>query len=174
MDQRTADKLILCVANGDMSALETLYNSMYREIYGYLLSMLGNQHIAEDLAQDTFIRVYKYAPKFVPEGYGKSWVYKIAVRLALTYFKNNSKHNAELSEHIPSVTNSEEQVVNSQVVAEAMQKISDEERQIISLHALSGFTLAEIADILNKPLGTVKWKHSQAIKKLRSILGDNF
>ena len=174
MDQQTADKLIISVARGDMNALEALYNAMYREIYGYLLSMLGNTHAAEDLAQDTFIRVYKYAPKFIPSGCGKSWVYKIAGRLALTYFRNNGKYDMEIPEYVPTDVDSEEQVVDSQVVAEAMRKISDEERQIISLHALSGLTLSEIADILNKPLGTIKWKHAQAIKKLRNILRDDF
>lgn len=172
LDQQTADQLIVSVAQGDMKALERLYNAMYREIYGYLLSLLGSKQAAEDLSQDTFLRVYQYAPKFVPAGCGRSWVYKIAGRLALTYFKNHSTHETELSEHMPSPENSEERALNSQLVAEAMQKISEEERQIISLHAVSGFTLGEIADILNKPLGTVKWKHAGAIKKLRKILGD--
>lgn len=174
MDQQTADNLILSVARGDMKALETLYNAMYREIYGYLLSMLGNEQTAEDLAQDTFLRVYKYAPKFVPAGCGKSWVYKIAGRLALTHFRNNGGGYAELSEHMASEVNAEERALNSQILAEAMQKISEEERQIISLHAISGFTLGEIARILDKPLGTVKWKHAEAIKKLRNILGAHF
>lgn len=174
LDQQTADQLILSVAQGDMKALESLYNAMYREIYGYLLSLLGNEQTAEDLAQDTFLRVYKYAPKFVPAGSGKSWVYKIAGRLALTYFKNNRVSSAELSEHLSAEVNAEEHVLNAQLVAEAMQKISEEERQIISLHAISGLTLGEIADILNKPLGTIKWKHAEAIKKLRKLLEEHF
>lgn len=174
LDQQTADQLILSVAQGDMKALETLYNAMYCEIYGYLLSLLGNEQTAEDLAQDTFLRVYKYAPKFVPAGRGKSWVYKIAGRLALTWFKNNNMAQAELSEYLPGEVNAEECVLNAQLVAEAMQTISEEERQIISLHAVSGLTLSEIAAILDKPLGTVKWKHAEAIKKLRRILGEHF
>lgn len=174
LDQQTADQLILSVAQGDMKALETLYNAMYREIYGYLLSLLGNEQTAEDLAQDTFLRVYKYAPKFVPAGSGKSWVYKIAGRLALTYFKNNRDGSTALSEYLSGEVNAEEDVLNAQLVAEAMQKISEEERQIISLHAISGLTLGEIADILNKPLGTIKWKHAEAIKKLRKLLEEHF
>ena len=79
IDGRTADALILKIAEGDMSALESLYNAMYGEIFAYLRSMLGSDiQSAEDLAQDTFIRVYRYAPKFAAMGQGRAWVYRIA------------------------------------------------------------------------------------------------
>ena len=176
LDQQTADRLILAIAGGDMGALETLYNVMYREIYGYLLSTVGNTQVAEDLAQDTFLRVYRYAPKFVPTGCGKSWVYKIDGRLALTYFQKNTSRRIEvgLTDELCSGDNAEERAVNAQALAQAMNRLSDEERQIVSLHALSGLTLAEVAGILDKPLGTVKWRHAQALKKLRSLLGEDF
>lgn len=175
LDQQTADQWILAIADGDMHALEALYNAMYREIYGYLLSVVGNTQAAEDLAQDTFLRVYKYAPKFVPTGCGKSWVYKIAGRLALTYFKKNKNRSAEvdLTNDLRSADNAEERAVNAQVLSEAMRQLPSEERQIISLHALSGLTLAEVADILGQPLGTVKWRHAQGLKKLRKMLGND-
>lgn len=174
LSQQAADQLIVSVAQGDMTALETLYNAMYREIYGYLLSLVGNEQTAEDLTQDTFLRVYKYAPKFVPAGCGRSWVYKIAGRLALTHFKNTATDEVKLSEPLPSGDDAEERVLNTQAVAAAMGQLTGEERQIISLHALSGLTLGEIAAILHKPLGTVKWKHAEAVKKLRKLLEKDF
>lgn len=173
MDHKLADELIIAIANGDMKALETLYYHMYREIYLYLLSMVHNKNEAEDLAQDTFMRVYKYAPNFTPQGKGKSWVYKIANHLALTYLKNNS-HTTDNFDEISVDFGPEENAVNSQTLMSAMAKISDSERQVVMLHAMSGLTLGEIADITNLPLGTVKWKHANALKKLRKILGENF
>lgn len=173
MDQKSADELIVAISHGDMGALETLYYSMYREIYGYLTSMVRNKHIAEDLAQDAFMRIYKYAPKFTPTGNGKSWIYKIAGRLALTYLKNNGRM-VSIPDELHDDSNVEDCAVNSQALSAAMNNLSDSERQIVVLHAMSGLTLGEIAEVVNLPLGTVKWKHAEALKKLRKILGENF
>lgn len=173
MDQKSADELIVAISHGDMGALESLYYSMYREIYAYLTSMVRNKHSAEDLTQDTFMRIYKYAPKFTPTGNGKSWIYKIAGRLALTYLKNNGDMRC-IPEELPGYAGTEDFAVNAQAVSEAMDKLSDSERQVVTLHAISGLTLSEIAEVVNMPLGTVKWKHAEALKKLRKILGENF
>ena len=173
LDGRTADELILRIAVGDMAALESLYNAMYGEIFAYLSSMLGGDiQSAEDLAQDTFIRVYKYAPKFAAMGQGRAWVYRIAGRLAFTYLGSKTPAVGEMEPSFASEDDVEESAVNSHAIAEAMAAISPEERQVVSLHAVSGLTLREISQILGQPLGTVKWRHAEAIKKLRSLLGD--
>lgn len=173
MEHKLADELIEAVAHGDMGALEMLYYNMYREIYLYLLSMVNNKNDAEDLAQDTFMRIYKYAPNFTPQGKGKSWIYKIANHLALTYLKSKS-NTTSITDIIPFDSGLEENTVNSQALLSAINKISDSEKQIVLMHAVSGLTLSEIAEITNLPLGTVKWKHANALKKLRKILGENF
>ena len=173
IDGRAADELIVRMAAGDMAALEALYNAMYGEIFAYLRSMLGGDvQSAEDLAQDTFIRAYRYAPKFAAMGQGRAWVYRIAGRLALTHLSKNSHPTQELSEFLPDRADVEETAVNSQAIAEAMRCLSPEERQAVSMHAVSGLTLREIADVLGQPIGTVKWRHAEAIKKLRSMLDD--
>lgn len=172
LDGRTADALIQRIAVGDMSALESLYSAMYGEIFAYLRSMLGgDSHSAEDLAQDTFIRVYKYAPKFAAMGQGRAWVYRIAGRLALTHLGKASSGSPLTESDLQDLADVEDNAVNSKAVADAMAALSPEERQVVSLHAVSGLTLREISDILSQPLGTVKWRHAEAIKKLRSLLG---
>ena len=169
LDGRTADALIQRIAVGDMSALESLYSAMYGEIFAYLRSMLGgDSHSAEDLAQDTFIRVYKYAPKFAAMGQGRAWVYRIAGRLALNHLGKASSGSPLTESDLQDLADVEDNAVNSKAVADAMAALSPEERQVVSLHAVSGLTLREISDILSQPLGTVKWRHAEAIKKLRS------
>ena len=175
LNGRAADELIGKIAEGNMAALESLYNAMYGEIFAYLRSMLGGDiHAAEDLAQDTFIRVYRYAPKFAAMGQGRAWVYRIAGRLALTYLSHHSPAYGELDADTPSSENVEETAVNSRAVKEALAALSPEERQVVSLHAVSGLTLKEIAEALGQPLGTVKWRHAEAIKKLRLMLDDKY
>ena len=172
LDGLAADELILKIADGDMSALESLYSAMYGEIYAYLRSLLsGDSQSAEDLAHDTFIRVYKYASGFASMGQGRAWVYRIAGRLALTHLSKNPPAAGELDENTPDSADVEQSAVNSSAIADALAAISPEERQIVSLHAISGMTLKEISELLGQPLGTVKWRHAEAIKKLRLLLG---
>ena len=172
IDGRTADELILKIAAGDMAALESLYRAMYGEILAYLCSMLGgDRQSAEDLAQDTFIRVFRYAPKFAPMGQGRAWVYRIAGRLAITHLSSLPPAPVGLDEHLCGGADVEEQAVNSYAVAQAMASLPPEERQVVSLHAVSGLTLREISEMLGQPLGTVKWRHAEAIKKLKVLLG---
>lgn len=173
MDQKKVDELISSIAYGDMGAWEALYYQMYNEIYGYLLSLIRNKDDAEDMVQDTFMRVYRYAPNFIAQGKGKSWVYKIAGHLALTYLKK-SKNTSSISDELRSDANTEECAVNYHSVMSAIDKLPETERQIVTLHAISGFTLSEIAEVIELPLGTVKWKHAKALKSLRKILGEDF
>ena len=173
IDGRAADELILRIAGGDMSALESLYKAMYSEIYAYLFSMLGgDRSTSEDIAQDTFVRVWKYAPKFSAMGQGRAWVYRIAGRLALNHLGNHKPPVVELDESLPASADVEERALDAQAMAQALAALNPEERQIVSLHAVSGLSLGEIAGIIGRPLGTVKWKHAEAIKKLRSMLGE--
>ena len=175
LEGHAADQLILKIAQGDMSALESLYSAMYGEIFAYLYSMLGgDRQSAEDLAQDTFIRVYKYAPKFAAEGHGRAWVYRIAGRLALTHLGKNAVITLELDDRLPDGTDVEGCAVRAGDIASAMAAISPEERQVVSMHAVAGMTLGEIAEVLGQPIGTVKWRHAQAIKKLRALLGEDY
>lgn len=169
--QQEADRLIGLIAGGDMSALESLYKAMYREIFGYLCSMLGGDtQSAEDLAQDTFVRVWKYAPRFSSLGRGRSWVYRIASRLALDHLGKNAYRADELKEDLPDSADVEESALDAHALRQAMSLLPEDERRIVSMHAVSGLTLREIAEVLQMPLGTVKWKHAEAIKKLRSVL----
>lgn len=172
--QELADRLIGRIAEGDMSALEQLYREMYIPVYRFLLSMLcGNTHSAEDLAQETFIRVFRYAPKFTAMGQGRSWVYRIASRLALTHLSDKRGKWDELGDTLPCGWDMEENVIFSQSLHDAMAMLPDEERQIVSMHAVTGLTLNEIAFIIGRPLGTVKWLHAKAVKTLRQLLGIN-
>ena len=79
------DALIKRIAEQDMSALETLYRDLYTDVFAYLLSILRNAAAAQDLAQDTFLRVYKSAAGFHSRGQGRAWVLKIARNLALNH-----------------------------------------------------------------------------------------
>ena len=63
---------------------------------------------------------------------------------------------------------------DAQAAAQALAALTPDEREIVTLHAVAGLSLREIAEMTGRPLGTIKWKHAEAIKKLRSLLGEGF
>lgn len=173
MEQKYADILICRTGQGDMTAFEELYNELSRKVYAFVMTIVKNPAAAEDIMQDTFVRVYNAAADFKGSGSGISWIMRIARNLA---YNTLARKQAEPEEKIDSEKTSdstENNVVERIVIQQAMKSLDDNERQIITLHAVVGMKLHEIAKIMEQPLGTVKWRHSAALKKLRNILEES-
>lgn len=173
MDNRTADALIERISAGDMSALEDLYTQFSQAVYAYAMTIVKDKVVAEDIMQDVFVKVYQNASGFRAEGYGKAWILRIARNLALNAVtRRRESEPEEAFETLRAPDRPEDSAIIRVSLKEALDALSDEERRIVTLHAVSGMTLGEIAATLSQPLGTVKWKHAGALKKLRRAVGD--
>ena len=170
MDSKAADALILRVSKGDMSALEKLYNAFAREVYAYAMTIVKDRDTAEDIMQDVFVKVWQCAGGFKAQGLGKAWIMRIARNLSLNAVtRRRDDGDEEQLETLPAPDRPEDQVVSRVAVSQALDTLTGDERQIVTLRMSSDMTLAEIAKVLGQPLGTVKWKHAEALKKLRRI-----
>ncbi|MBE6754729.1 MAG: sigma-70 family RNA polymerase sigma factor [Ruminococcaceae bacterium] len=134
------------------------------------MTIVKNHSAAEDVMQDTFVRLYGAAGRFRAGGMGKAWIMRIARNLALNAVTRGDYPSEEPTAERASNDSTEDSAISSVMLERAMQKLGDEERQIVTLHALSGMKLHEIAAALELPLGTVKWKHSRALSVLRKEL----
>lgn len=170
MDNNTADALILRISQGDMSALEELYNGLSRGVYAFALSIVRDKTMAEDIMQDTFVRVFSAASAFHAKGTGISWVMRIAHNLAINSVKTRSCVPENESEKNAPTADTEGAAVERVMIKNALDRLDDAEREIVALHSVVGLTLAEISQIVGQPLGTVKWRHATALKKLRKML----
>jgi RNA polymerase sigma factor, sigma-70 family len=157
------DQLIELIAEKNMIALETLYNNMYSDVFAYSLSVVRNPVVAQDLAQDTFLRVYKGAKGFRKKGYGRAWVLKIARNLAMDYLKK--QQHQPLEEWIVDKDSASEQGETMVYISQLLAELTAAEREIVLLRA-SGYSHKEIAGICKRPEGTVRWKYASAVKKL--------
>lgn len=177
MESHEFDILIKRVADGDTDSLEKLYNACAKGIYALAYSIVKNHTTAEDIMQDTFVRVWSSASGFTSVGNGKAWIYRIARNLSLNAVTRNRTDSLdaiteEVGDRLADNISTEETAVNSHSIDHALSALSDREREVIVLHSLSGFTLQEIAALLSVPTGTIKWRHAQALKKLRGLLSD--
>ena len=167
-DPARLDKLIAETALGNESAFEELYRSIKASVYGYSLSVLKRPHDAEDVTHDCFVRIYANARSYVSHGKPLAWILTIAKRLCFDRL-SEQKNLTSLDDcendfsDLSLLSNDELTAVRSLISL-----LSDDERSIIMLHAVSGFRHREIAEFLSLPLSTVLSKYHRAIKKLKA------
>ena len=173
------DYLILALVKNDRNAhnaLEELYDNLYGDIFAYALSIVKDRHLAEDVAQATFIKLKLNANTYKAEGKGRAWIFRITRNLSLNIVKSSGKYNSEILFYngIGNMGKSHESgILDTIVLHNALAIIDVRDRQIVMLHAVSGMTHSEISDIMSMPVGTVKWRYSKAIKKLAAIIERN-
>jgi len=160
------------ISNGNTAAMGTLYDLIQTDVFAYALSKLANKSDADDVMQDTFVQIYKYAKQYVPQGKPMAWIIKIELNLIRRHFqrKRRTVNFDESFENTSTGEDVEQGVINNAFLQEIMKSLQEEEREIIVLHVVSGFKHREIAALLQKPLSTVLSKYNRAIKKLQVIV----
>lgn len=175
-NRKELEPLLIAVAAGEQEALAALYDRTRAAVYALALSILKNTHDAQDVTQDTFVRVWDSAPQYRPQGSPMAWILTITRNLARMKLRRNARLidlNDEQWEAIPadapSVTPEDRHLLQTALAA-----LTDEERQVVMLHAVTGLKHREIAALLEMPLATVLSKYHRALKKLRTLVkGDD-
>ena len=159
---------------GHRDALEELYLLHFDRIYSYLHLSVGNRHDAEDLTTQTFLRMLEAINRFrwreVPFS---AWLFRIAHNLAMDHFRANRRVQPE--EEPPEPPGSEESSAEDQAfrllghagMVELIEKLSPEQRQVLTLKFLYGFANIEVASILGKSEGAVKSLQHRALASLQ-------
>lgn len=170
------EALIGGIAAGSREDLAELYRRTRAAVYGLALSYLKNGAEAEDVAQDTFVKVWAAALSYRPQGKPMAWLLTIARNLALGRLRTAARIQ-DLSEAQWSAFSIESDTLTADdrtVLAAALGRLSDEERHIVVLHAVCGLKHREIAQFLGLALPTVLSKYHRSLKKLKTILeGDD-
>lgn len=168
------ESIFIRIAENDMNAFEELYSKTQKSVYAFALSILRNHEDSMDVLQDTYLKVRGAAHLYKPMGKPMAWIFTIARNLALSKLRTASKINSISVEDIEDnisfsyVTNKEDKIV----LMAALNILDVEEREIILLHAISGFKHREIAKSLGISLGTVLSKYNRGLKKLKKHLNE--
>lgn len=170
------EALIGGIAAGSREDLAELYRRTRAAVYGLALSYLKNGAEAEDVAQDTFVKVWAAASSYRPQGKPMAWLLTIARNLALGRLRSAARIQ-DLSQAEWSAFSIESDTLTADdrtVLGAALARLSDEERHIVVLHAVCGLKHREIAQFLDLALPTVLSKYHRSLKKLKTILeGDD-
>ena len=172
MTSREIDQLIVKTAQGDVGALERLYSEMKTPVFFYALQLSCNQHIAEDVMQDTFVSIMSSCRSYVPKGNGRAWIITIVKNRVLDLLKKSKPlfsidliANQERFSYLIDTPFEEHDSF-----MEILQPLNKKERDIIIFRVLVGLTLTQIADEMALPKGSVFWTYNNAMKKLKKSL----
>lgn len=170
------NELICAIARDDAVSFEALYRLTQSSVFGFALSITKDRHDAEDVMQQTYINVYSAAPEFKPHGNGLTWILSIAKNNALMLLRQKRRETAIdpeaiTDDHIILFPATASDTDRRLLLEAALQILTDTERQIIILHAVTGLKHREIAGLLDLPLATVLSKYTRGLAKLRDHIG---
>lgn len=169
------EELLKQVSVGDEEAFWQLYKNTDRIMYSFILSILKNAQDAEEVMQETYLKVWTSAASYRAQGKPLAWMFTIARNLCYMKFRDQ-KHIADIGldelngEEAGVVCLPLEQMTDAIVLQAALGILKEEERQIVLLHASAGMRHREIAAGLQMPLSTVLSKYNRAMKKLQQYL----
>lgn len=175
--------LLLKVSQRDQRAFENLYDLYGKLLYSLILSIVKKQGDAEDVLQETFLQVWEKAPTFnAAKGNVYGWMVTLARHRAIDRIRSKSFRNQMQTESEPD-TESIKKALSEQspldalmmqeraaLVKNALGQIPAEQREVIEIAYFGGYSQSEIAEKLNIPLGTVKTRVRQGMKKLHTLL----
>ncbi len=170
MDRTELDYLFTKLMHGDEDAFEKIYKETKRGVFSFVYSICHDYYTAEEMMQDTYIRIRSAINTYKPGGNALAWMFTIAKNLTLNEIAKRKKEvptDLEDPSLGPAMTYTMPEEEDQTLVNLVKKVLNEEEQQIVMLHVISGFKHKEIAEMMKKPLGTVLWAQNNALKKLK-------
>ncbi len=181
------EDLMLECRKGDMSAFELLVRRYQDALVNYINHTINDCHRAEDLAQETFLRVYKSASRYEPRASFKSWLYTIATNLSRNEIRNRARRKTyyleDMVDENEDVYHSEfmvdtrfqpdilyEKKERQQIIRKTLKQLPENQRLALTLVTYQELSYEEISEILNCSVGAVKSLIHRARQNMKKLL----
>jgi RNA polymerase sigma factor (sigma-70 family) len=170
-----AADVVVGFVNRDPGSVRAVYREYDKLVFGVALKVLGDRLLAEEAAQETFVRAWKAAARYDPGRELGPWLATIARRTAIDVHRRTSRaRRCDLAEEdcaLVEAPPSAERAYDVWEVRQALAQLPPEEREVVRLHHLEGFSLSNVAERLGVALGTVKSRSFRAHRRLAGLLG---
>jgi RNA polymerase sigma-70 factor, ECF subfamily len=178
VEQRSIEKdLIQRLRAGEQEACVELVREYHAPIYRLLFHLCSDRHRAEDLVQETFASAWAGLGSFGGASTLATWLYRIAYRKFLDARRKSLSmriaHDAADDRADDGTMDPVMRVVANEDtfrLYEAIARLSDDERLVVVSHYLEGMKFEQIAEMTGVPAGTLRWRKSQALERLRRML----
>jgi RNA polymerase sigma-70 factor (ECF subfamily) len=179
IDSELSDaSLVERVRQNDLDALGLLFDRYYAQVYRSAVVITQDNAAAEDIAQECFLKIHRYAHRIDTNLPLIPWLYRVTVNLSYTWVTRQKRRTISIDSLVdrlisPNWLSPDHLAEHSETqrqVREAIGELTLNQRVVVALHYLSGLSLEEIAEILDCPLGTVKSRLHYARENLRHQL----
>jgi RNA polymerase sigma-70 factor (ECF subfamily) len=169
------ESLVRRAQNHDQEAFAQLYEEHFDRIYRYLALRIGNETEAEDMTQQVFLNALQSISSFRWKGIPFSaWLYRIAHNQAVDYLRRKKRTAVPLDESRATSDDTPQRVAEQKLdierLLQATKKLTEAQREVISLRFTSELSIAEVARVMGKSQGAVKALQHSAIVALRKVL----
>ena len=182
----TDHELVKKFMKGDQSSFEILVSRHKDKVYTYILLMVKKEHLAQDIFQETFIKVVKslHAGKYQDNGKFISWVIRIAHNLIIDHFRkekqmktfSNDEYETDIFNSSKFSDNTvEEDIIHDQIMSDVRQLVDflpEEQKEVILLRHFMGLSFKEIADQTNVSINTALGRMRYALINLRKLVDE--
>lgn len=170
--------LLRRVGARDRKAFEALYNLYYRRLFGYLLKVMRQADLVEEVLNDVMLAIWKGAPGFDGRSRPSTWIFGIAYHKALKALARRASHTERSDpdrEPAEPVDSEEPESLLARrelatVLGQALRVLPPEQRTVVELTYYYGLPYQEIAEIMGCPVNTVKTRMFHARRRLRELL----
>lgn len=168
----TESQLIRLAADGDARAIRTLYDRFAPRVYAVVRRIAGDDDLAQDYAQEAWIRAIRALPTFRGDARFSTWLHRIAVNAALQALRKaetRQKREAPVPEQVPVAPSLADSLLQKRL-ERALDGLPEGMRRVLILHDVEGYTHEEIGDVLGVTAGTSKSQLFKARAKMREML----
>ena len=157
------------------SAWAEVYGRHAQQVYAYIYYRLGDQHVAEDLAADVFVKALAGIGGYSYRGTPLlAWFYRIAHNVTVDYRKAAARRSAHQAAEEPEEIEERHDRLGAldarRDMMSAIRRLTEDQQQVIVLRFYQGLSNAEVGKVIGKPEGAVKALQSRALRSLRRIL----
>ncbi len=178
------NSLVQQFVDGNQSAIETLISRHKKRVFTYILLIVKDHHLAEDIFQDTFIKVIRSlkSGRYTENGKFISWVLRISHNLIIDYFRKEKLLNTTSNDNVNvdlfnspkySEENIEDKLIYDQITCDIrllINELPDDQREVIIMRHYQGLSFKEISDITNVSINTALGRMRYALINLRKLI----
>ncbi|MCV9993065.1 MULTISPECIES: ECF RNA polymerase sigma factor SigK [Paeniglutamicibacter] len=176
----TTEELMLRIAAGNESAFEELYDRLSPQVFGLVRRILKDQAQSEEVTQEVFVEAWQQASRYdSARGKAITWLLTLAHRRAVDRVRaSQASKDRDLRQGIKEFQASYDDVEETAIqhdesrrVIQALERLSETQRDAIQLAYFGGYTHIEVAELLKIPVGTAKTRIRDGMNKLRDLMG---
>ena len=187
---RTDQELVRLCLKGQERAAHELVSRYQRPVFSFIFRMVRDRELAEDLAQDTFVRAFDNLDKYDPAYKFSSWLFKVGHNLTVDHIRRRELDTVSIHGAPDAVTSDQQEATSVTLeseferpdellearelgasIEEAIERLRPEYRTAILLRHVEGYSYDEISEVMEIPLGTVKTYIHRARAELQDMLG---